>query len=141
MVLIGLGAATQLSYYYVMGELVPMKYRILGNGFCYIFAIPSAFGPVYSRAFIQDHPSVGWRGPYYVLIGINGLALLCWVVFYHPPTFEMKHRGASKVEFVKHFDYVGTCLYTGGAVSLVHFIRGFWICKANVHAVDLLDGS
>jgi MFS family permease len=30
--LIGLAASTQLSYYYIMGELVPMKYRFIGNG-------------------------------------------------------------------------------------------------------------
>ncbi|ORY07019.1 fungal trichothecene efflux pump [Clohesyomyces aquaticus] len=116
MVIIGIGAATQLSYYYVIGELLPMKYRLAGNGFCYIFAIPAGFGPAISRAFVLYQPKVGWRGPYYVLIAINALALVCWVVFYHPPTFEMKHRGESKIDYVKKFDYVGTVLYTGGAL-------------------------
>lgn len=119
MVIIGVGAATQLSYYYVMGELLPMKYRLAGNGFCYIFVLPSGFAPAISRAFIDYSPGVGWRGPYYVLAAINALALTCWIVFYHPPSFDMKHRGESKRNYLLHFDYVGTVLYTGGAVRLL----------------------
>ena len=116
--IIGIGAATQLSYYYVMGELVPMKHRLAGNAFCYLLQYPgSGIAPVISNAFIKYHPSVGWRGCYYILIAVNTIALACWVIFYHPPTFEMKHPGARAIEFVKHFDYVGTTLYTGGLVS------------------------
>jgi hypothetical protein len=118
MTLIGVGAATQLSYYYVMGELVPMKYRLFGNGFCYVFCIPGSFGPAISRAFIQYQPKVGWRGPYYVLIASNATALLCWVVFYHPPTFRMKHPTDTVTKYLKGFDWVGIVLYLGGAVLL-----------------------
>jgi MFS family permease len=117
-VIIGLGAATQLSYYYVMGELVPMKYRLAGNAFCYLFTVPgSGIAPAVANSFILYHPSVGWRGCYYILIGVNTLALLCWVFFYHPPTFHMKHGDDSKLKYVKDFDYAGTVLYAGGLVS------------------------
>jgi hypothetical protein len=117
-VIIGLGAATQLSYYYVMGELVPMKYRLAGNAFCYLFTVPgSGIAPAVANSFILYHPSVGWRGCYYILIGVNTLALLCWVFFYHPPTFHMKHGDDSKLKYVKDFDYTGTLLYAGGLVS------------------------
>jgi MFS family permease len=116
--IIGIGAATQLSYYYVMGELVPMKHRLAGNAFCYLFTIPgSGIAPAIAHYFIIDHPNVGWRGCYYVLIAVNSLALLCWVLFYHPPTFHMKHGDAKIMTFVKQFDYFGTVLYTGGLVS------------------------
>ncbi|KAL1891973.1 hypothetical protein Sste5346_007317 [Sporothrix stenoceras] len=118
--IIGIGASAQLSYYYVMGEIVPMKYRFFGNGFLYIFCIPgSGVAPVLAQTFLSKYPSVGWRGVYYLLIGVNGLGLLCWVLFYHPPTFEMKHRNASKMAFVKNFDYVGTVLYLGGLLIFV----------------------
>jgi hypothetical protein len=40
MTIIGVAAATQLSYYYVMGELVPMKHRLAFNGLCYVLLIP-----------------------------------------------------------------------------------------------------
>ncbi len=121
--IIGIGAATQLSYYYVMGEIVPMEYRFLGNGVLYLFCIPgSGVAPVLGQTFLSHYPSPGvsWRGVYYLLIGVNGLGLLCWVLFYHPPTFSMRHHGAaSKMAFVKHFDYVGTVLYLGGLLLFV----------------------
>ncbi|KAF2677961.1 MFS general substrate transporter [Lentithecium fluviatile CBS 122367] len=121
--ILGIAAATQLSYFYVMGELVPMKYRLAGNAFCYLFCIPgSGFAPLISNALIQYHPKVGWRGCYYVLLGIELSSFLCWFFFYHPPTFHMKHgRQASVIEYVKKFDYVGTSLYTGG---LLVFMMG-----------------
>ncbi|KAF2439291.1 MFS general substrate transporter [Karstenula rhodostoma CBS 690.94] len=121
--ILGIAAATQLSYFYVMGELVPMKYRLAGNGFCYLFCIPgSGVAPLVSNAFIVYQPKVGWRGCYYVLIGIELASFLCWFFFYHPPTFRMKHgQQASVVEYVKKFDYVGTTLYTGG---LLIFMMG-----------------
>lgn len=119
--IIGVAAATQLSYYYVMGELVPMKYRLVGNAFCYALTTPgSGIAPVISVSFLEYHPQVGWRGAYYVLIGINTASFLCWFFFYHPPTFKMKHgENASVVRYIKDFDYVGTVLYTAGLLVLM----------------------
>jgi MFS family permease len=130
--IMGIAAATQLSYFYVMGELVPMKYRLAGNAFCYLFCIPgSGIAPVISTSFVQYYPKVGWRGCYYVLIGIQLSSFLCWFFFYHPPTFRMKHgQNASVLRYVKDFDYVGTALYTGG---LLVFMMGLnW--GGNVYA-------
>lgn len=56
-------------------------------------------------------------GCYYLLIGVNAVALACWVLFYYPPDFHMKHGNDKIIEYVKNFDYVGTILYTGGLVS------------------------
>lgn len=119
--IIGIAAATQLSYYYVMGELVPMQYRLAGNAVCYLFSIPgSGLAPVISNAFITYQPSVGWRGAYYVLIGVNAASLMCWFFFYHPPTFRMKHgENASLLRYIRDFDYVGTILYTGSLLILM----------------------
>lgn len=121
MTIIGIAAATQLSYYYVMGELVPMKYRLHGNAFCYFLTIPgSGLAPLISQAFLKYHPSVGWRGGYYVLIGVNTVSFLCWFFFYHPPTFHMKHgENASVMKYIKDFDYIGTIIYTGGLLILL----------------------
>jgi len=117
--IIGIAASSQLSYYYILGELVPMKYRFLANAIVYLMEIPSlALAPVISNSFLIHYPSVGWRGNYYLLIALNAVAWICWVLFYHPPTFHMKHRNDSVWKFIKNFDYVGTILYTGGLVSL-----------------------
>ncbi|CAK7200047.1 hypothetical protein SEUCBS139899_002735 [Sporothrix eucalyptigena] len=119
MTIIGISAATQLSYYYVMGELVPMKYRFLGNAYVYMWQFPSsAFAPAVSNSFIQ-YTSVGWRGPFYVLIGVNGASFLCWFFFYHPPTFNMKHQNERMLTYLEEFDYVGTLLFSGGLLILM----------------------
>jgi hypothetical protein len=45
----GLAAATQLSHFYTIAELVPMKQWYLANGFLYLFQIPGArFSPAVS---------------------------------------------------------------------------------------------
>ncbi|EPE10880.1 trichothecene efflux pump [Ophiostoma piceae UAMH 11346] len=119
MTIIGISAATQLSYYYVMGELVPMKYRFLGNAYVYMWQLPSsAFAPAVSNSFIQ-YTKVGWRGAFYVLIGVNGVSFLCWFFFYHPPTFQMKHQNERMIKYLREFDYTGTVLYTGGLLILM----------------------
>jgi hypothetical protein len=85
-----------------MGELVPMKYRYIGNAGLYLFCLPgSGFGPVISYAFVQS--SVGWRGVYWLLLAFNATALILWVLFYFPPSFHKKHRNDidSKMYWVK----------------------------------------
>ena len=119
-VLLGISSATQLCFHFVMGELVPMRYRYVGNAFLYAFTIPgSGVGPSIAYTFLEKYPSVGWRGVYWLLLAINAVALACWVLFYFPPSFEKKHAGeqhASKMYWIKHFDYVGLFLCTGGFV-------------------------
>jgi MFS family permease len=127
--IIGIGASTQLSYYYVLGELVPMKYRFLANAVVYLMEIPCiAVAPVISNSFLIYHPNVGWQGNYYLLIALNSFALLCWVLFYHPPTFHMKHENESVLKYIKNFDYVGTMLYTAGLVSKQLFLANELLC-------------
>lgn len=121
MTLIGLAASTQLSFHFTMGELVPIKYRFIGNSFLYMFTLPGAgFSPAVAEAFVVK-TRAGWRGVYYLLIGVNALSLLCWILFYYPPTFHMKHGNSSKLRYVRHFDYVGAVLYAAG---LLLFLMG-----------------
>jgi len=117
--IIGVAASTQLSYFYIMGELVPMKFRLAGNAYAYLWQFPgSGLAPAIAHAFLL-YTNVGWRGLYYLLIAVNAVSFLCWFFFYHPPTFKMKHQGASKMKYLKSFDYFGTALYTGGLLILL----------------------
>lgn len=143
-VLLGVGTAAQLSFHYVVGEIVPIKYRYLASAGIYCFTFPgSGVAPIISYSFIQYHPSVGWRGVYWVLLGLNALALLCWTLFYFPPSFTKKHRHDehnSKSYWIKHFDYVGTFLFAAG---LVIFLMGLswggvvypWESAATISAI------
>jgi MFS family permease len=120
-VLIGLSACTGYSYAFVIGELVPVKYRFLMNAIIFIFSLPTAgFGAAISTAFIV-HTNAGWRWVYYLLIILNGVTALLYAVFYFPPTFHQKHGRDTVSSWLKHFDYGGLLLYTAG---LVLFILG-----------------
>jgi hypothetical protein len=104
--LIGLSACTGYSYAFVLGEIVPIKYRFLANAVVFAFSLPTAgFGAAVSEAFIL-YTTPGWRWVYYLLIILNGLACVLYAAFYFPPTFEEKHDGRV-LEWVKNFDYVG----------------------------------
>lgn len=86
------------------------------------FTFPSSLGPSIAYNFVENYPSVGWRGLYWFLLGINAAALACWVLFYFPPSFSKKHDGeenASISYWVKNFDYVGTLLFAGGFVTFL----------------------
>lgn len=117
-----LAASTQLSCYYAMGELVPMKYRYLIIGVLNIWQLP---GSSFSAAIAESlaiHSSVGWRAVFWLLSAVNGSSMICYFFFYHPPTFHDKHGMREKrIDFVKNFDYIGTFLY---AVGLVFFLLG-----------------
>ncbi|KIV98822.1 uncharacterized protein PV09_09435 [Verruconis gallopava] len=120
-VFLGSASAFQLSFSYVLAELLPMKYRYLGSGFIYPWSIAgSGFGPAISYAFITRY-SVGWRGLYWFLLAINGAAFLCWLLFYFPPTFEEKHKEDvnSKVYWIKNYDYIGTLLFSTGIIVFI----------------------
>lgn len=117
-----LAASTQLSCYYALGELVPMKYRYLIIGVLNIWQLPgSSFSPAIAES-LTIHSSIGWRAPFWLLTAVNGTSMICYFIFYHPPTFHDKHGMRQKrIKFVKSFDYVGTLLYS---VGLVFFLLG-----------------
>ena len=119
--LVGLSACTGYSYAFVMGELVPVKWRFLANAVIFAFSLPTAgVGPAVSTAFIL-HTEAGWRWCYYFLIIANLVPAALYASFYFPPTFRMKHRDDSISAWVKNFDYVGLTLFTAG---LILFILG-----------------
>lgn len=119
-VLIGLGASTGVSYPFVVGELVPVKYRFAACGLVYVIMYGNGFGAAISTAFIL-YTSPGWRWCYYLLVITNSLATASFFAFYHPPTFRMKYERTSRMQIIKNFDYVGTVLFLAG---LIMFLLG-----------------
>ncbi|PGH27528.1 hypothetical protein AJ80_00769 [Polytolypa hystricis UAMH7299] len=116
-VLLGAATATQLSFHFVMGELVPVRHRYVANAVVYLFTIPgSGLGPLIAQAFVSHHPNVSWRGTYYLLIATNTASLAAWVAFYFPPTFKQKHENDTISRWLKSFDYVGMFLFSSGFV-------------------------
>ncbi|EPE03357.1 trichothecene efflux pump [Ophiostoma piceae UAMH 11346] len=112
--LLGFAAASQLSYGFTLGELLPIKYRYLGVSYCYLFVIPfSALGPAVAYALILK-TAAGWRWCYYLMIILNAICTACWFFCYHPHTFYMKNGAKSVVQRLREIDYIGLFLFTGG---------------------------
>ncbi|KAF2112623.1 fungal trichothecene efflux pump [Lophiotrema nucula] len=119
-VFIGIAVAFQQSFFWVVAELVPMRWRYIANSWCYLMTTPTS--PLAARvAFsFQTYPGK-WRNSFYFLIAINATSMLAWWAFYHPPTFSMLHRKKLAKDLFLHFDWVGVILYSG---SLCIFIFG-----------------
>jgi len=91
-VLIGCASGFQISFFWVVAEIVPMKWRYLANSGLYAFTVPTnPLAPKIAFAF-QTQTVVKWRGTFYFMIAVNVLSVVCWFLFYHPPTFKMLHR-------------------------------------------------
>ena len=120
--IMGLASAAQMSFPYLVTEIVPINWRFYSMGYVYTIAIPfTAIGPVISQSFVST-PS-GWRGIYYMFIAINIAAAIAFFLFYYPPNFDIKHSAdkLTKKQIIKDFDYVGLILFTGG---LLVFLLG-----------------
>lgn len=134
-VLLGLAASSQISFTYVVGELVPVRHRFIINGLINAVNIPvGVFGPVVARSFIL-YTAAGWRWNYYLTIilstqnrchylydtykAIDALSLILWALFYYPPDFVRLHRVRSRWQEIKSIDYVGIVLFTGGLLLLL----------------------
>ncbi|KAL4861698.1 fungal trichothecene efflux pump-domain-containing protein [Aspergillus spectabilis] len=111
--LVRLAASVQTSPTFLLAELIPMKQRFLATGLMYLWVVPgTVFGPAISYGFLL-HTAAGWRWVYYLLIISNGLATLCWTLFYYPPTYVMINS-QSRLRMVRKFDYIGFVLFNGG---------------------------
>ncbi|KAH8595966.1 fungal trichothecene efflux pump [Bisporella sp. PMI_857] len=113
----GLGAAGQLSFGIVLGELVPNKQRGPIVTLVFLSAAPFAvFGPAIARAFFIN-TAAKWRWSYYLGVIFSGIALLMYQFCYHPPTYTQLHvQGKSKWQQMKELDYGGLLIYFAGMV-------------------------
>ncbi|KAH6622003.1 fungal trichothecene efflux pump [Boeremia exigua] len=111
----GLAAAGQLSFHITLGELVPNALRGPVNALILITSLPFAvFGPPVARA-LYTNTDLQWRWSYILGIIVNAIAVLLFVVFYHPPTYPMLHVGGkSKMQQLRTLDWVGIVLFTSG---------------------------
>lgn len=68
---------------------------------------------------IQAHTASKWRGCFYYMIAVNAVSVLCWYLFYRPPTFKMLYKHKTPWQIVKRFDFVGLLLFTSGLLLLL----------------------
>ena len=115
----GLGTGFQLSAFWVISEIVPMRYRLIGVSSAYIFAIPTSPLAAKISSLLQNNTSSHWRTSYYILIAINAASVLCWYFFYHPPTYKMLHRRTAAKTLLRRFDWIGLVLFVAGLFTLL----------------------
>jgi len=67
----------QISFFWVIAELVPVKWRYLANSYAYIVSIPT--NPLAAKiAFTMQRSPLKWRGSFIFMAGVNALSALCW---------------------------------------------------------------
>lgn len=134
-VLIGVGSATQVSFPYLIAELVPMRRRYIASTYIWTLLIPVSGIASIVATSLTENTAGGWRSCYYFMIAINTAALLCWVLFYYPPTWEELASNSvagakGKWLMLRQMDFGGFFLLSAG---LLLFLMGLsW--GGNVYA-------
>jgi MFS family permease len=113
----GTGAAGQLSFGIILGELVPNKWRGPIVTIVFMSSLPfSVFGPIIARTLITNTVP-GWRWSYYIGIILSAVAVVLYQFLYHPPKYDQLHvHGKTRWQQTKELDYVGMFLYITGCV-------------------------
>lgn len=125
--LCGLAAAVQLTFTFVIAELVPNKARPLVNAAIFITTFPfAAFGGIIAQKFITNTEK-SWRWNYYLNIITCGLSVILFAGCYFPPGWNVKHKGESKLNGLKNFDYLGFVLYAAGLILVL-----LGLCKDSI---------
>jgi MFS family permease len=118
-VLVGLAAAVQLTFTFIVTELVANKDRAKIDAFLCMSIIPlSGLGPAFARLLVSN-TKLGWRWNYYLNAISCGLSVILFVACYFPPTFSQLTSNASWRSELKKFDYGGFVLYSGGLVLVL----------------------
>lgn len=129
-VLCGLAAAVQLTFSFVIAELVPNRARPVVNAGIFITTLPfSAFGSLIADLFIAN-TARSWRWTYYLNIITCGLSIILLVLFYFPPGWDAKRGNESRIDGLKKFDYIGFLLYAGGLILVL-----LGLCESPVPAL------
>lgn len=118
-VLTGFAGSVQLTFTFVIAELVPNKARPAVNSGFFVATFPfAAFGPVIAQEFVK-HTEKQWRWNYYLNIITCGLSALLFLFFYFPPGYKQIHYNENRWAEVKKLDYGGLVLYSGGLVMVL----------------------
>ncbi|CAK7213428.1 hypothetical protein SBRCBS47491_001793 [Sporothrix bragantina] len=110
----GVASSTQIAFQFVMGELVPIGRRFIVMATMFAWSILGGGIGIAIGLMFSTHTSVGWRGAFYYLIGLDVAALTLLVFFYFPPSFHDLEKRKTKMQVLKEFDFVGLFLFISG---------------------------
>lgn len=109
-------------------ELVPKKYRFKTLGYMIFANHLSASAILIGYAFVA-YTKPGWRSAYWWCFAWELSAAVLLFFFYHPPTFETKHKEDRKTKWqlLKQIDYIGLILFTAGCLFILLGVN--WVCR------------
>lgn len=119
-IIFGIGGGFQEMCFACAQELVPNKWRFQTLGVMILANHLSSISPILSYVFIA-YTKPGWRSCYWWCFAWEVVTAVMLYFFYHPPTFETKHREDQKTKWqlAKEIDYVGIILFTAGCLLLL----------------------
>lgn len=121
----GVASTTQLTFPYIIQELVPNKYRGVVQGAMIVGVLPFAgFGSLIAREFINN-PNLGWRWCYWLNVVFNGAALILLTLCYFPPTLHQMHATLTWQKELKKLDWGGMFFFTVGQVLILLALSEF----------------
>lgn len=116
----GMAAAAQLPLGVAVAELVPNKDRArTAAGTLVLPFLVAGLGSATIPSLLDDGSSVQWRWGYYTGAFLAFVSFLLYLGLYRPPSFkQLNVAGKTKLEMIKHLDFVGIFLYVSGCVLL-----------------------
>lgn len=120
-VFIGLAGAVQVSFSFVLMELVANKHRAYLTGLLFLSTCPvAAFGPLLARTFAA-YTDIKWRWNYHINLIANVIAFVLFYVCYHPPSHKQLHAGSGRTvrQELRELDWGGLILFSGGLTSFI----------------------
>ncbi|EXF82667.1 trichothecene efflux pump [Colletotrichum fioriniae PJ7] len=131
----GMAAAAQLPLGVAVAELVPNKARARAVAVTSVLPfLVVGLGSALVPSVLHDGSSVQWRWGYYTGAFLAFVSFLLYLGLYRPPSFkQLNVAGKTKLEMIKHLDFVGIFLYISGCVLL---LLGFCLGISSYPSVD-----
>lgn len=106
----------QAASFAVVGEVLPRKYRAIGQASLNISqSIAGISGVLFCGALVQGGGPNSYRTYFYVVAGLFAVATGSIAFFYNPPPRELQ-ISLTQMEKLKRLDWIGTLTFGFGAV-------------------------
>ncbi|KAL1891483.1 hypothetical protein Sste5346_007574 [Sporothrix stenoceras] len=115
----GVATTTQLTFPFVIHELVPNKHRGVAQAIITVLVLPFAgFGSIIARNLIE-YSALGWRWVYMINVIFNTVTLVLLAVCYFPPALNHLHTAWTWKTELRKLDYGGILIFTFMAVLIL----------------------
>lgn len=131
----GMAAAAQLPLGVAVAELVPNNARARAVAVTSVLPfLVVGLGSALVPSVLHDGSPVQWRWGYYTGAFLAFVSFLLYLGLYRPPSFkQLNVAGKTKLDMIKHLDFVGIFLYISGCVLL---LLGFCLGISSYPSVD-----